>query len=149
MADLGALSQALIVGDLGACVKLTRQAVEEGVDLLVIFQRALIPGMDIVGRKMQARDYYLPEVLLSARVMKGAAEILRPLPAENLPAELAGRVVLGMVGGDPHNTGKNLVGMMLEGVRFEVTDLRTNVSPERFVAAVQEEGTGIVGHRCC
>lgn len=144
MADLRALSQAVIEGDLESCRTLTRQAIEEGIDPVVIFREALVPGMDVVGRKMSAGEYYIPEVLLAARAMKGANEIIRPLLAENPSAPPVGRVILGTVFGDLHEIGKDLVGMMLEGAGFEVTDLGSNVSPEKFVAAAREKHAGIV-----
>jgi 5-methyltetrahydrofolate--homocysteine methyltransferase len=144
VADLQALNQAVIVGDLESSEKLTRQAIDEGIDPQVIFRDALIPGMEVVGRKMNAQEYYIPEVLLSARAMKGATDILRPLLADNPAAQPVGRVVLGTVFGDLHEIGKNLVGMMLEGAGFEVTDLGTNVSPEKFVAAVRDKNARIV-----
>ena len=144
MADLQALSQAVIVGDLESSRRLTRQALDEGVDPLRISREALVPGMDVVGKKMKAQEYYIPEVLLSARAMKGAAEILRPLIAGNPDAQPTGRVVIGTVAGDLHDIGKNLVGMMLEGAGFEVIDLGTNVSADKFVAAVKEKKANIV-----
>ncbi len=144
MADLQALSQAVIVGDLESARKLTRQAVDEGVDPVRIFRDALVPGMDTVGKKMKAQEYYIPEVLLSARAMKGAAEILRPLLAGNPNAQPTGRVVAGTVSGDLHDIGKNLVCMMLEGAGFEVTDLGTNVTAEKFVSAAKESKADIV-----
>ncbi len=144
MADLQALSQAVIVGDLESSRKLTRQALDEGVDPLVLFREALVPGMDVVGKKMKAQEYYIPEVLLSARAMKGAAEILRPLIAQNPDAQPTGRIVIGTVSGDLHDIGKNLVGMMLEGAGFEVTDLGTNVSADKFVAAVKDKKADFV-----
>ena len=144
MADLEALSQAIIVGDLKKAQELTRQAVDSGVDPVTIFRDALVPGMDVVGKKMKAQEYYIPEVLLSARAMKGAAAILRPLLAENPSAQPAGRVVAGTVSGDLHDIGKNLVCMMIEGAGFEVIDLGTNVSPDKFVATAKEKGANIV-----
>ena len=144
MADLQALSQAVIVGDLESSRRLTRQALDEGVDPLRISREALVPGMDVVGKKMKAQEYYIPEVLLSARAMKGAAEILRPLIAGNPDAQPTGRVVIGTVSGDLHDIGKNLVGMMLEGAGFEVIDLGTNVSADKFVAAVKDKKANIV-----
>jgi 5-methyltetrahydrofolate--homocysteine methyltransferase len=144
VADLQALSQAVIVGDLESARKLTRQALDQGVDPVRVFHEALVPAMDAVGKKMKAQEYYIPEVLLAARAMKGAAEILRPLIAQNPEAQPTGRVILGTVQGDLHDIGKNLVGMMLEGAGFEVTDLGTNVSPERFVTAVKEKGANVV-----
>src|SRR5512141_1717207 len=142
--DLQALSQAVIVGDLESARKLTRQAIEEGLDPVVIFREALVPGMDTVGKKMKAQEYYIPEVLLSARAMKGAAEILRPLIAQNPDAQPTGRVVAGTVAGDLHDIGKNLVCMMLEGAGFEVIDLGTNVSPDKFVQACKDKNANMI-----
>ncbi len=144
MADLQALSQAVIVGDLESARKLTRAAIDEGVDPVLIFREALVPGMDVVGKKMKAQEYYIPEVLLSARAMKGAAEILRPLIAQNPDAQPTGRVVAGTVAGDLHDIGKNLVCMMLEGAGFEVIDLGTNVSPDKFVQACKDRNANMV-----
>ena len=144
MADLQALKQAVIEGDHESSVKLTKQAVEEGTDPLVIFRQALVPGMDIVGRKMQDEEYYIPEVLLAVKAMKGAAEIVRPLLVNHPDAQPTGRVVLGTVTGDLHDVGKNLVGMMLEGGGFEIIDLGTNVSPDKFVAAARDRKADII-----
>ena len=144
VADLEALSQAIIVGDLKKAQELTRQAVDSGVDPVIIFREALVPGMDTVGKKMKAQEYYIPEVLLSARAMKGAAAILRPLLADNPNAQPAGRVVAGTVSGDLHDIGKNLVCMMIEGAGFEVIDLGTNVTPDKFVAAAKDKNANVV-----
>ena len=144
MADLQALSQAVIEGNLEAAKKLTNEAIAAGTDPLVIFRQALVPGMDVVGKKMKAQEYYIPEVLLSARAMKGAAEILRPLIAQNPDAQPTGRVIIGTVSGDLHDIGKNLVAMMLEGAGFEVTDLGTNVSPEKFAQTAKEKKADMI-----
>lgn len=144
MADLQALSDAIIKGDLDSARKLTHQAIDDGVDPLKIFREALVPGMDVVGKKMKAQEYYIPEVLLSARAMKGAAEILRPFLAADPAAQPVGRVVVGTVSGDLHDIGKNLVAMMLEGAGFEVIDLGTNVTPEKFVAAAKDKKATVV-----
>jgi 5-methyltetrahydrofolate--homocysteine methyltransferase len=144
MADLQALSQAVIKGDLESSVKLTKQAIEEGVDPLVIFRQALVPGMDTVGRKMQAEELFIPEVLLAARAMKGATEIVRPLLINRPDAQPVGRVVIGTVEGDLHDIGKNIVGMMLEGAGFEIIDLGINVSPDKFVAAAQDKKAPVI-----
>jgi 5-methyltetrahydrofolate--homocysteine methyltransferase len=144
MADLQALNQAIIAGDLESAVKLTSEAVEAGIDPLVIFRQALVPGMDTVGRKMQAEELFIPEVLLAARAMKGATEIVRPLLVDNPDAQPTGRVILGTVSGDLHDIGKNIVGMMLEGAGFEVTDLGINVPPEKFVEAARDKKADVI-----
>jgi 5-methyltetrahydrofolate--homocysteine methyltransferase len=96
-----------------------------------------------VGKRFECEEYFVPELLLSARAMKGALELLRPLLAEK-GAEPTGRVVIGTVKGDLHDIGKNLVASLLEGGGFEVTDLGADVPPEKFVDAVQERNANVV-----
>jgi corrinoid protein of di/trimethylamine methyltransferase len=139
------ISGAVIRGDAAGTAQLTRQALAKGASPWSIFQDALIPAMATVGEKMQAGEYYIPEVLLSARAMRGASDLLKPLIAQGGAREPLGRVVLGTVQGDLHDIGKNLVGTMLEGAGFEVFDLGTSVPAERFVLSVQEKGAQVVG----
>ena len=134
---LDELSQAVIEGNAAAVKELTEKALAQGVTADMIFREALIPGMDEVGRRMEAEEYFIPEVLLSARAMKSASEILNPLIAQSKTAEPLGRVVIGTVQGDLHDIGKNLVAMMLEAKGFQVTDLGINVSPEQFIENVK------------
>ena len=109
-----------------------------------ILQQALIPAMDEVGRLYEAGEYFVPEMLIAARAMKAGLAELKPLlvAAEFEPVA---RVANGTVRGDLHDIGKNLVGMMLEGAGFAVTDLGNDVPPERFVAAVAEDGVELLG----
>jgi methanogenic corrinoid protein MtbC1 len=97
--------------------------------------------MDEVGRRFECGDYFVPELLLSARGMKGSLELLRPLLAAG--AQPAGRVVVETVKGDLHDIGKNLVGSMLEGGGFEVLDLGVDVPAERFIEAVKTSGANV------
>ena len=99
--------------------------------------------MDEVGRRFECEEYFVPELLLSARAMKAALELIRPLLASS-GAEPAGRVVIGTVKGDLHDIGKNLVASMLEGGGFEVIDLGADVAPEKFVAAAGERQADLV-----
>jgi 5-methyltetrahydrofolate--homocysteine methyltransferase len=103
----------------------------------------MIPAMDEVGRRFEANEYFVPELLIAARAMKGAMELLRPLLVES-GAKPAGRVVIGTVRGDLHDIGKNLVAAMLEGGGFEVIDLGVDVPPEKFIAAAQEHQAQII-----
>lgn len=139
------IASAVIKGDTAGTVRLTQQALDQGASAASIFQDALIPAMGTVGEKMQAGEYYIPEVLLSARAMRAASDLLKPLIAQGGPRKPLGRVVLGTVQGDLHDVGKNLVGMMLEGAGFEVIDLGTSVPAERFVLSAQEKGAQVVG----
>ena len=143
MSDFGGLYDAILNGDQKSSVALTRQALEEGVEPLDLIHRYMIPAMDEAGKRFECEDFFVPELLLAARAMKGALELLRPRLAAR-GAQPAGRVVIGTVKGDLHDIGKNLVSSMLEGGGFEVTDLGADVSPERFVEAVRKTGAQIV-----
>ncbi|MCU0255731.1 MAG: corrinoid protein [Vicinamibacterales bacterium] len=143
MADLERLYQAVLNGDAKAAVAVTRQAIDEGMDPIALIQGTMVPAMGEVGKRYEAEDYFLPELLLAARAMKGSLELLRPLLAGR-DAASAGRVAIGTVQGDLHDIGKNLVAAMLEGGGFEVIDLGTDVAPGKFVDAIQEQGVQIV-----
>jgi len=142
---LADLSQAVILGNAGLAEKLTREALKQGIPARNIYQEALIPGMEVVGKKMQSGEYYIPEVLLSADVMKAATEIIKPALLKAGAVRSAGKVVIGTVAGDLHDIGKNLVIIMLEGAGFEVTDIGVDNSPDRFLTAVEEINPDIVG----
>ncbi|MCJ7708852.1 MAG: corrinoid protein [Anaerolineales bacterium] len=108
-----------------------------------ILKEGLIAAMGETGRLFEAGEFYVPEMLLAARAMKGCLQLLRPaLVASDVRP--IGRVVIGTVAGDLHDIGKNLVSMMLEGAGFEVLDLGVDVPPPRFVEAVQESQPQIV-----
>jgi 5-methyltetrahydrofolate--homocysteine methyltransferase len=100
--------------------------------------------MTEVGRLFEAGEKFIPEMMISARAMQAAVNILRPLLMEK-DVEVLGTVVIGTVAGDLHDIGKNLVGMMLEGAGFQIIDLGTDVSPQAFVAAVQQHNPDLVG----
>jgi 5-methyltetrahydrofolate--homocysteine methyltransferase len=136
MADYTALKTAVIDGKMAQVKTLTQQALDEGKAPQEILDQALIPAMDIVGEKFNCHEFYIPEMLISARAMQAGVAILKPLLAE-AAAKPRGKVVLGTVKGDLHDIGKNLVGMMLQGSGFEVIDLGADVPPQRFVEAVQ------------
>ena len=139
MPELYRLHGAILSGDAKEAVAVTKEALSEEVDPMELIANYMVPAMDEVGRRFEAQEYYVPEILLAARAMKGALEILRPLLAAS-GVQPTGRVVIGTVQGDLHDIGKNLVASMLEGAGFEVLDLGTDVHPEKFVEAVR---TGI------
>jgi corrinoid protein of di/trimethylamine methyltransferase len=143
MADLQKLYDAVLNGDQKTSIAVTHQALAEGANPLDMITNYMVPAMDEVGRRFECEDYFVPELLLSARAMKGSLEILRPLLAAQ-GAQPAGRVVIGTVKGDLHDIGKNLVASMLEGGGFEVMDLGADVSPEKFIDAIKERGANIV-----
>jgi corrinoid protein of di/trimethylamine methyltransferase len=143
MPDLSRLYDAILNGDHKTSAAVTREAVDAGVDAMQLLTRYMTPAMDEVGRRFECEDYFVPELLLSARAMKTALELLRPLLAAE-GAEPAGRVVIGTVKGDLHDIGKNIVAAMLEGGGFEVIDLGADVAPQRFVDAIRERKPHLV-----
>jgi len=141
---LNKISAAVIEGNLGVIASLTRQALDEGFSAQDILNNGLMPGMEHVGVQFKKGEMFVPEVLLSARVMQASMDILKPLLIAS-GAKMVGKVVLGTVKGDLHDIGKNLVGMMMEGAGFEVVDLGKDVAPEVFVQKVKELKPDIVG----
>jgi corrinoid protein of di/trimethylamine methyltransferase len=143
MADLQKLHDAVLHGDAKTAVAVTKQALEEDLDPIELISGTMVPAMDEVGRLYEQEEYFVPELLLSARAMKGALELLRPLLAER-GARPTGTVAIGTVKGDLHDIGKNLVASLLEGGGFEVIDLGADVPPEKFIEAIREKGAQIV-----
>lgn len=143
MPDLEKLHEAVIEGDWKAAAAATEGALAAGVAPLTIVTGCLVPAMDEVGRRFECEEYFVPEMLLSARAMKASMAIVRPLLAAS-GTEPVGRVVIGTVKGDLHDIGKNLVASMLEGGGFEVIDLGADVSPERFVEAAGARHANLV-----
>jgi corrinoid protein of di/trimethylamine methyltransferase len=136
--------EAILNGDDRSAVEVAREALADGVDPKELIDQGMIPAMAEVGQRFEDEVYFVPELLLSARAMKGALELLRPHLADS-GSQPVGCVVLGTVQGDLHDIGKNLVAAMLEGAGFEVFDLGTDVSPQQFVNAVKEHGASLVG----
>lgn len=143
MADLAKLYEAVLNGDQKTAVSITKVALEEGMEPLSLITKYMTPAMDEVGRRFEQEDYFVPDLLLSARAMKGSLDLLRPLLAA-AGAKAAGRVAIGTVKGDLHDIGKNLVASMLEGGGFEVIDLGVDVPPEKFIDAIKTRGANIV-----
>ncbi len=110
MADMEALAQAIINGKAPDAKSLTEQALAEGVGPGDILNKGLVAGMSVVGAKFKNNEFYVPEVLIAARAMKTAMEVLRPQLAKS-GVEPKGRVAIGTVRGDLHDIGKNLVGL--------------------------------------
>jgi 5-methyltetrahydrofolate--homocysteine methyltransferase len=131
MADMNTIKEILLTGDGDKLKELVQSALDEGIDAADILNQGLISGMDIVGEKMKNGDMFIPEVLMSARAMGLAVEILKPLLGEG--GASMGKVIIGTVKGDLHDIGKNLVAMMLGSAGLEVIDLGVDVPPEVFV----------------
>jgi 5-methyltetrahydrofolate--homocysteine methyltransferase len=143
MPDLKELYNAVVRGDAKTTHALTQQALAEGIDPLKLVNEYMVPAMDEVGRKFESNEYFVPELLISARAMKSALEIIRPLLTARGDKPV-GRVAIGTVKGDLHDIGKNLVASLLEGGGFEVIDLGVNVPPEKFIATVKEKQANII-----
>ena len=144
MSILEDIRRSVIDGDQSASQELVNKALAEFIPPEKVLSDGLISAMTEVGRLFEAGEFYVPEMLISARAMKGGLAILRPRLADaNIKA--IGRVIIGTVQGDLHDIGKNLVGMMLEGAGFEVIDLGVDVSPEKYVTAVREYTPDLVG----
>lgn len=137
------MSEMLISGDVEGVKTLVRDALAAHVTPQDVLSQGLLPGMDVVGDQFKCGEMFIPEVLMSARAMAGAMEILKPLLTESEVAN-AGTVVIGTVEGDIHNIGKDLVGMMLEGAGFKVINLGIDVKPETFVKAAIEHKADII-----
>jgi len=142
VADLESLAQAIINGKAPVAKELTEQALNEGVGPGDVLNNGLVAGMNVVGAKFKNNEFYVPEVLIAARAMKSAMEILRPKLAAG-GIEPKGKVAIGTVRGDLHDIGKNLVAMMLEGAGFEIADLGVDVKPEQFVEAVNDGANAV------
>jgi 5-methyltetrahydrofolate--homocysteine methyltransferase len=133
----------VVSGDAKTTQAITRQALAEGVDPLKLVNEHMVPAMDEVGRRFEANEYFVPELLISARAMKAALELIRPLLTAR-GDQPVGRVAIGTVKGDLHDIGKNLVASLLEGGGFEVIDLGVNVSPEKFIETVNAKQANII-----
>ena len=144
MADLKALADAVIKGDQSTAVEITKSALEEGTAAKNVLEEGLIAGMDVVGARFKNNEIYIPEVLIAARAMKMAMEILEP-ELVKAGVKPVGKFLIATVQGDLHDIGKNLVAMMLKGAGFEVIDLGVDVSPEKFVEQVKAKGVQLVG----
>jgi 5-methyltetrahydrofolate--homocysteine methyltransferase len=144
MADLKALSEAVIRGDQNKALEITKAAIADGTPPGTILKDGLIFGMNIIGERFKNNEVYIPEVLIAARAMKTAMEVLAPKLIEAGVKPLA-KAAVGTVQGDLHDIGKNLVVMMLKGAGFEVVDLGVDVSAQKFVDKVKETKVAVVG----
>src|SRR5574341_1080973 len=143
--DYPTMARALILGDKDTVARKTREGLDLSLDPKALIFKGLIPGMDVVGEKFRRNEYYVPQVLLSARAMYAGLDLLKPLLTKTAGEEYLGTVVIGTAQGDLHDIGKNLVAMMLEGAGFTVHNLGRDVAPEKFVEAAKEKDATIVG----
>ncbi|MBE3089629.1 MAG: corrinoid protein [Actinobacteria bacterium] len=144
MAKYQELADSIIKGDNVKSKEIARKLVDEGVSAVEILNDGLMPGMDVVGKKFKANEFYIPEVLIAARAMHAAMDIIKPLLSES-GADTKGKIIIGTVQGDLHDIGKNLVGMMLEGGGYTVIDLGADVPAEKFVEEIKKNGVKLIG----
>jgi 5-methyltetrahydrofolate--homocysteine methyltransferase len=141
--DLKAIYQNVIDGQAPEVESGVKAALEAGIGAEEILNSGLIDAMNEVGKRFEAGDFYVPEMLIAARAMQKGLNYLKPFLV-SADVKTAGKVAIGTVKGDLHDIGKNLVAMMLEGAGFEVQDLGVDVTPEAFLKAVQD-GANIIG----
>ena len=133
----------ILEGDRDGTTAGVEQALEAGLNPDVILQEGMIAAMKEVGRLFEEGDYFVPEMLIAARAMQSGLALLKPYLVDS-DIKPAGTVAVGTVKGDLHDIGKNLVAMMLEGAGFVIYDLGTDVAPEKFVAAIEENKVDVV-----
>ena len=135
--------QGVLDGDIDMVTTGVQAALDKKVTAETILKQSMMTAMAEVGQLFEDGEYFVPELLVAARAMQGGLGILKPfLAAEDV--EPIGKVVTGTVKGDLHDIGKNLVGIMMEGAGFEIIDMGTDVSPEKFVEAVKDSGAQVV-----
>ncbi len=144
MAKYQDLADAIIAGDNVKSKEVTQELVDSGIDAQEILNEGLVAGMNVVGKRFKANEMYIPEVLIAARAMHAAMDILKPLLSES-GAQSKGTILVGTVQGDLHDIGKNLVCMMLEGGGFNVVDIGVDVPNDKFVEEVKKNNVKVLG----
>lgn len=143
MADLEKLYEAILTGKLEIARAVTNEAITENVDPHLIINNYMSRAMEDIGKRFEEGKAFVPELLMAARAMKGALDLLKP-QMKGATSHSLGKVVIGTVKGDLHDIGKNLVASMLEGCGFEVINLGTDISSERFINALKENRAQIL-----
>lgn len=143
MNNLNELYDAILVGKLEDAVKVTKIAVEEGMTPHEIISQYMIKAMEEIGSRFEAGKVFVPNLLMSARAMRGALDVLKPLMQGQVDSYI-GKIVIGTVKGDLHDIGKNLVASMFEGCGFEVINLGVDVSSDKFISAALENKADII-----
>jgi len=141
--ELELITNALVKGQANRVKTLTTLAIENGVTPQTVFEKALLPGMQVIGSQFRDNIIYISDVLVSSRAMHAGLHVLKPILSDPKHSSL-GKVVIGTVAGDLHDIGKNLIVMMFRGAGFEVIDLGIDVQTEDFVEAVIEHEPDIL-----
>ncbi len=138
------IAEQVVNGQADAVKELTGQALAENISAEDILNNGLVAGMNVVSERFKNNEFFIPEVLVSARAMTAGLDIINPLlAAANVKAK--GKVIIGTVKGDLHDIGKNIVGMMLQGAGYKIVDLGADVSKEKFIESMQQENADILG----
>jgi len=137
------LRQTVILGETEDCVKTVQDAIDAGIEPMKAITEGLAKGMEVVGDKFENKEYFLPEMLLAAEAMYAGLELLLPLLKKE-EAEVKEKVILGVVEGDIHDIGKNIVKAMLTAAGYEVIDLGVDVPASEFVEKALEEGATVI-----
>ena len=138
------IKDSVIAGEVDEVRELVQKAVDEGQEVKKILKEGLIAGINIVGNKYESGEFFLPEMVIAASAMKEGLKVLSPLLKQG-DIESAGTVVLGTAQGDIHDIGKSIVGTMLEGAGFMVTDVGVDIGPEKFIEVAKEKRADIIG----
>jgi 5-methyltetrahydrofolate--homocysteine methyltransferase len=138
------IKDSVIAGEVDEVRDLVQKAVDEGQEAKKIMKEGLIAGINIVGNKYESGEFFLPEMVIAASAMKEGLKVLSPLLKQG-DIESAGTVVLGTAQGDIHDIGKSIVGTMLEGAGFMVTDVGVDIGPEKFIEVAKEKRADIIG----
>jgi len=138
------IKDSVIAGEVDEVKDLVQKAVDEGQEVKKILKEGLIAGINIVGNKYESGEFFLPEMVIAASAMKEGLKVLSPLLKQG-DIESAGTVVLGTAQGDIHDIGKSIVGTMLEGAGFMVTDVGVDIGPEKFIEVAKEKRADIIG----
>lgn len=144
MAILEDLAAEVIKGEAGVVKNLTEEALSQNISAEEVLNSGLVAGMNVIGEQFKSNEIFIPEVLVAARAMKAGMQIIRPLLAE-ANVEPLGKIIIGTVGGDLHDIGKNIVAMLLEGAGFEVVDLGADVTKEKFLEFAEKENPDVLG----
>ncbi len=145
MSKMKEIAQALQEGNADRVKELTQAELDGGTPAKTILEKGLVAGMNVIGARFKEGEIFLPEVLLSARAMNQALEIIEPHLGADEDGGSRETVVLGTVQGDLHDIGKNIVAIMLRGAGYRVVDLGADVSIQTFVKAVEEHRPKALG----
>ena len=142
---LNSVRDAIVNLNIEAARAICQQALIEDISPLEVINRGLVPGMQIVGEKFQAEQYFITDLIAAGAVMQEAMKILQPHIKKDEPGKKLGTIVLGTVEGDLHDLGKNIVGMLMRVSGFEVIDLGVDVPTSKFVEAIRTHQPKILG----